>query len=319
VGALEVHVDRIRAALEGIDPDSVTRQLGDYLSGNVTTHLLRGPKTIGVRVWVPGHERRTPQDIGQLRLMASDGHLFPLARIATVQAVSGQPQINRNNLKRMVAVTGRIQGRSLGAVIADIKVLMSKPGALPDGVYYELGGVYQQQQIAFKGLIIVFLAALALVFALLLFLYERFKIALAIMAIPLLSISGVFTGLWVAGVELNISSMMGMTMIIGIIADAAVFYFSEFQSLPQNGQDSNLERLILAGKNRMRPIAMTTIAAILTLSPLAFAIGQDSAMQQPLAVAIISGLMLQLPLLLIVMPVLYVARAEQQAAESSAA
>jgi multidrug efflux pump subunit AcrB len=154
---------------------------------------------------------------------------------------------------------------------------------------------------------------------LLLFLYERFKIALAIMAIPLLSISGVFTGLWVAGVELNISSMMGMTMIIGIITEAAVFYFSEFQSLPQNGQDSNLERLILAGKNRMRPIAMTTIAAILTLSPLAFAIGQDSAMQQPLAVAIISGLMLQLPLLLIVMPVLYVARAEQQAAESSAA
>ncbi|MDE2300697.1 MAG: efflux RND transporter permease subunit, partial [Burkholderiales bacterium] len=303
--ALEVRIDRTRAALEGVDPDSATRQLSDYLSGTVTTQLLQGPKTIGVRVWVPGHERRTPEDVALLRMKASDGHLFPLERIATIEAVSGQPQINRDNLKRMVAVTGRIEGRSMGAVIADVKTVMARPGLLPPSVYYELGGLYQQQQIAFKGLILVFLAALALVFVLLLFLYERFRVTLAIMAIPLLSISGVFIGLWVAGIELNISSMMGMTMIVGIVTEAAVFYFSEYEMLSAEGTGDLLERLILAGKNRMRPIAMTTVAAILTLLPLALAIGQGSAMQQPLAVAIVAGLTLQLPLVLLVMPVIY--------------
>lgn len=311
--SLEVRIDRIRAALEGVEPDAATRQLSDYLSGTVTTQVLQGPKSVGVRVWVPGQERRTPDDIGRLRLTASDGHLFPLARIANIEAVSGEPQINRDNLKRMVAVTGRISGRSLGAVIVDVKAELAKAGMLPDGFYYELGGLYQQQQIAFKGLIIVFLAAISLVFVLLLFFYERFRIALAIMAIPLLSISGVFIGLQLAGVELNISSMMGITMIVGIVTEAAVFYFSEYEMLSAEGTGSGVENLILAGKNRMRPIAMTTIAAILTLTPLAFAIGQGSAMQQPLAVAIIAGLMLQLPLVLIVMPVLYGVRGDGHA------
>lgn len=303
--ALEVHIDRTLAALEGVDPDAATRQLAGYLSGTVTTQLLQGPKTVGVRVWVPGSERRTPEDVGLLRLKASDGHLFPLARIAKITAVTGQPQIDRDNLKRMVAVTGRIAGRSLGAVMSDVKKVVAQPGLVPVTITYEFGGLYAQQQIAFKGLIIVFLSALALVFVLLLFFYERFRITLAIMAIPLLSISGVFIGLWLAGVELNISSMMGMTMIVGIVTEAAVFYFSEYEMLSKEDPGSRLERIILAGKNRMRPIAMTTVAAILTLLPLALALGQGSAMQQPLAVAIIAGLTLQLPLVLLVMPVIY--------------
>jgi multidrug efflux pump subunit AcrB len=123
------------------------------------------------------------------------------------------------------------------------------------------------------------------------------------MAIPLLSISAVFIGLWATGIELNISAMMGMTMIVGIVTEVAIFYFSELQSLPAGM--ARVEALIEAGKNRMRPIAMTTLAAILTLLPLALAIGQGSAMQQPLAIAIISGLVVQLPLVLLVMPVLF--------------
>jgi multidrug efflux pump subunit AcrB len=191
----------------------------------------------------------------------------------------------------------------MGSTIADIKRVMDAPNMLPHGVYYELGGLYQQQQIAFKGLMAVFAAAVALVFLLLLFLYERFQIALSIMAIPLLSISAVFIGLWATGIELNISAMMGMTMIVGIVTEVAIFYFSELQSLPVDMV--RIEALIEAGKNRMRPIAMTTLAAILTLLPLALAIGQGSAMQQPLAIAIISGLVVQLPLVLLVMPVLF--------------
>jgi multidrug efflux pump subunit AcrB len=203
----------------------------------------------------------------------------------------------------MVAVTGRISGRSMGSVIADVQKVMGTPNLLPKGMYYELGGLYKQQQIAFQGLMAVFVAAVGLVFLLLLFLYESFRMALSILAIPLLAVSAVFVGLWLAGVDLNISAMMGMTMIIGIVTEVAIFYFSEFRDLIR---DMPLHpALIQAGQNRMRPIAMTTFAAILTLLPLAFAIGQGSAMQQPLAVAIIAGLVVQLPLVLLIMPVLF--------------
>jgi multidrug efflux pump subunit AcrB len=184
-----------------------------------------------------------------------------------------------------------------------VQKALSDRRLLPTGVYYELGGLYQQQQIAFKGLLTVFGAAIALVFGLLLFLYERFRIALAVMAMPLLAAGAVFIGLWMTGIELNISAMMGMTMIIGIVTEVAIFYVSELEGLEANGLPLD-QALIDAGRNRLRPIAMTTIAAILALLPLAFAFGQGSAMQQPLAIAIISGLIVQLPLVLLLLPVL---------------
>jgi multidrug efflux pump subunit AcrB len=118
----------------------------------------------------------------------------------------------------------------------------------------------------------------------------------------LLALSAVTIGLWVTRTELNISSMMGMTMIVGIATEVAIFYVSELVSIPETRDPR--EALIEAGVNRMRPIAMTTFAAILALAPLALGIGAGSAMQQPLAIAIISGLMLQMPLVLIFLPVL---------------
>jgi multidrug efflux pump subunit AcrB len=149
----------------------------------------------------------------------------------------------------------------------------------------------------------VFAAAAMLVFLLLLFIYESFGLALSVLFTALLAVSAVFVGLWLTHIDLNISAIMGMTMIIGIVTEVAIFYFSEQQELAPSAtwRDS----LIEAGQNRMRPIAMTTLAAILTLLPLAFAIGQGSQMQQPLAIAIISGLVVQLPLVLCVMPVLF--------------
>ncbi|MHB8347263.1 MAG: efflux RND transporter permease subunit [Acidiferrobacterales bacterium] len=302
--ALEIHINRLKAALEGVSARRVTRQLTEFLTGTVTTRVQKGPKMVGVRVWIPHDLRGTDRDPRSLLIRAADGHKFPLSRIARIVAVSGQPEIEQENLKRMVAVTGRISGRSVGSVIRDVKKVMRQPGLLPAGVYYQLGGLYKQQIIAFKGLAAVFVAATALVFLLLLFLYERFRVALAIMAIPLLAVSAVFIGLWVTHIELNISAMMGMTMIIGIVTEVGIFYFSEYEAVAPDMP--RVDALIAAGKNRMRPIAMTTVAAILTLLPLAFAIGQGSAMQQPLAVAIISGLAVQLPLTLLVMPVLFV-------------
>jgi CzcA family heavy metal efflux pump len=302
--ALDVRIRPDAAAAEGVDPQTIAQAISDMLAGNVATQFQRGPKTIGIRVRVDGASSLTDTALGQLLVRAPDGHLFPISRVADLIPVSGEPEISRDNLKRMVAVTGRISGRDLGSTIGAVRQLLDKPGILPPGVYYELGGLYQQQQIAFKGLMVVFGAAVALVFALLLFLYERFRIAAAVLAMPLLAVGAVFIGLWVTGIELNISAMMGMTMIIGIVTEVAIFYVSEFYGLMREEGVPLQQALLDAGRNRLRPIAMTTIAAILALLPLAFALGQGSAMQQPLAIAIISGLVAQLPLVLLVLPTL---------------
>lgn len=301
--ALDLHIDPATAALQGMDVASIAQAAQNALSGVVATQIIHPAKLEDVRVWIPLAMRQKQQNIETLMIRAPDGHVFPLSRVAKAEVISGQPQVTRENLQRMVAVTGRITGRDTGSVMRDVKKILNKPGMFPKGSYYKVGGLYHEQQIAFKGLIIVFAAAVALVFCLLLFLYERFVVALSIMAMPLLSVAAVFSGLWITGAELNISAMMGMTMIVGIVTEVSIFYFSEYEELRNVHKDS--DALTQAGVNRARPIIMTTLTAILTLLPLAFALGQGSAMQQPLAIAIVSGLLIQLPLVLIVMPVLY--------------
>ena len=297
--ALNIQVDRVKVGLEGIDPEAVTKTLTDFLSGNVTTHIQEGPKLIGVRVWIPRDARDTMRNIENLLLRAPDGHLFPLKRVASLIPVSGEPEIMRDDLKRMVAVTARISGRDLGSTVSDVKRALARSGVIPSKVLYSFGGLYEQQQIAFRDLTVILIAAILLVFLLLLFLYESFRVAFAMLLVPLFAVAGVFFGLWVTGTEFNITSRMGMTMIVGIVTEIAIFYYSEFRSLPASD-----DRLILAGINRMRAISMTAFAAILALLPLALGIGRGSAMQQPLAIAIISGLIFSLPLVLIALPAL---------------
>lgn len=298
--ALSIRVLRDKAALEGLSPADVQQTLSNYLTGTITTQLQEGPKMVNLRVWIPANERSTMRALDHLRIRSPDGHWVPLKRIAEITTESGQAQIARDNLKRMVAVTARISGRDMGSTIADVIKTLDQPGMLPKDVYYVLGGLYEQQRVAFHDLIIVFIAAVALVFILLLYLYEHFHVALAMMLTTLSAVAAVFIGLWLTNTELNITAMMGMTMVIGIVTEVSIFYYSEYQSL--HDSQMGVQRLIMAGNNRMRPIAMTTVAAILALMPLALGIGAGSEMLQPLAIAIVSGLIVQIPLVLIVLP-----------------
>ena len=300
--ALEIRVDRAKAALEGLSPDAVTLMLTDYVTGAVTTHVQQGVKMTGVRVWVPEGTRATARDLGMLRLRAPDGHLFPLKRVATMEVMTGQPQVKREDLKTMVPVTARISGRDLGSTIREMTERLEQPGFLPKGVYYHLGGLYQEQQTAFRGLLAVFLSAAVLVFVVLLFLYESLRVAAVMLLTTLLTIPAVFIGLWWTGTELNVTSLMGLTMVLGIVTEVGIFYYCEYQDLRDCVDRKG--RLIQAGLNRLRPITMTTLAAILALLPLALAVGEGSAMQKPLAIAIISGLLVQVPLVVIVLPIL---------------
>jgi multidrug efflux pump subunit AcrB len=223
--------------------------------------------------------------------------------VATTQFVNGQPEITRDNLAQIVAVTAEIGGgHDLGSTVAAVQRALHAPGVLPPGVYYTIGGAYLQQQLAARGMMKVFAAAAVAEFILMLFLYGRFWLPLIIIASAVISSSAVFIGLWITKTELNITAMMGMVMIVGIATEMAIFFASEYQELEKTMPAR--EALQNAALNRLRPIVMSTLAMILALIPLGAAIsGSGDQMLQPLAIAIIAGILIQLPLVLIAMPV----------------
>jgi len=302
--ALEIDVNSAAAAMEGLTASDIANQVNSYLYGSVATQYLGTVQDVGVRLWLdPPGSRIHRDDLGNLPIRSASGKILRLATVASVQFVAGQPELTRDNLAQVVPVTAEISGsRDLGSTITDIKKVLARPGMLPQGVHYTLGGQYKQQQEAVQGMIRVFAAALIAEFILLLFLYERFWLPVIIIASSLVSTGAVFLGLWVTGVELNITAMMGMVMIVGISTEMAIFLVSEYQELERTMPPR--EALYEAARNRLRPITMSTIAMILALVPLGAAVsGSGDQMLQPLAIAIIAGALVQLPLVLLAMPV----------------
>ncbi|WP_394752759.1 efflux RND transporter permease subunit [Crenothrix sp.] len=299
--ALTIRVLPEQAALAGLSSDEIKLALNAYLTGTLATQLQEGIKMLNLRVWIPEHDRANTYALKQLPIRTATGQFVPLQRVAEITTVTGQPQIHRDNLKRMVAITARLNGRDLGSAITAIEQTLKQPNMLPRGVYYVLGGLYAEQQTAFTDMLVVFIAAVALVFVLLLAVYESFRVAVAMILTTLSSMAAVFIGLLLTHTELNIMAIMGMTMVIGIVTEVAVFYYSEYENLP-NAEQQPWQHLIDAGINRMRPIAMTTLAAIFALLPLALGLGAGAEMLQPLAIALIFGLVIQIPLVLLVLP-----------------
>ncbi len=301
--ALEIHVNSAAAAMEGLTVSEVASQVDSYLHGAVATQYLGTVQDVGVRLRLdPPGSRIRRDDLGNLPLRSASGRILRLATVASVRFVAGQPELTRDNLAQVVPVTAQISGsRDLGSTIADVRKALDRPGMLPPGVYYTLGGQYEQQQQAVRGMIRMFAAALVAELILLLYLYERFWLPVIILTSSLISTGAVFLGLWVTGVELNITAMMGMVMIVGISTEMAIFLVSEYQELEKTLPPR--QALYEAARNRLRPITMSTLAMILALVPLGAAIsGSGDQMLQPLAIAIIAGALVQLPLVLLAMP-----------------
>jgi len=299
--AVDIRFDRVRAALEGLDPENASAQLNLLLGGSVTSEIQSGEKMVGIRVWTPESLRERIEQLGALPLRGASGQMVPLARIADISVAVGQPQQDRENLRDIVAVTARLEGRDLGSAIKDVQATVAKLHLAP-GIRIEYGGIYAEQQRSFNELVLVFLAALLLVATLLMYLYERVSVVVAILATSLLTFPGVFVGLWLTGTELDLSSMMGLTMVIGIVTEVAIFFFAEVDTRGA----ITAKDLVHATEARLRPILMTSAIAILALMPLALGIGTGSEMQRPLAITIISGLIAAIPLVLLVMPAIFV-------------
>ena len=297
--ALDIKLDPVRVAIEGLDAATIGQQLESLIGGTQAGNLLVGEKLVGIRLRSTAALRDRVEAIAELPLRAADGHLLALRRVANVQIAPGQAQVVREDLAQMIAVTGRLEGRDLGSAMTEVRRVV-RDMRIPPSIRVEYGGLYREQQSSFQGLALVFLTALLLVTALLLYLYEQWAVVLAILATIAASVSSVFLGLWITGTELDVSAIMGLTMVVGIVAEIAILFFAD---IPIEG-GAKLEQIVLAGSRRLRPILMTSLIAVFALMPLALGLNGAS-MQTPLAIAIIAGLLGAVPLVLLFMPVVY--------------
>ena len=202
----------------------------------------------------------------------------------------------------MGVVTARLNNRDLGSTLTDIRNNLSTKISLPSGYHIEYGGEYQQQQQAFKELMLILIAAVLLVFTVILFLFRKIKIALAIIFIAILGVAGCLLSLLLTGTPLNVGSYTGIIMIVGIIGENAIFTYRQYQECDVSL--SHLQKIEYSIAQRLRPKLMTATAAIMALIPLALGIGAGAQLHQPLAIAVIGGLVFALPLLLVVLPII---------------
>lgn len=298
-------IDDRKAALAGLSTADVQDQISAMIQGIAKTQVQHGERLINIRVLFPEKYRTDFESIQKANLINSSGAKIPLSSIATFTRTNGNAELNREGLRQMVAVTARISGRDLGHTMQDIKKTIAKSFVLPNGVSLSYGGIYQTQQESFRDLLIVALASIALVFIVLLFEFKEFAVPFSILLITVLSLFGTFLALYLSKVALNISSFVGMVLIIGIVAENAIFLLHTtkvFQT--KDGIDLD-NALVKACHERTRPILMTTLGAVLAFLPLALGIGEGTQMQQPLAIAIIGGFSVSSLLLFFALPMMY--------------
>jgi multidrug efflux pump subunit AcrB len=207
-------------------------------------------------------------------------------------------------LRQFVPVTARLEGKDLGTAISEIKAQLAKDVKFPPGMTIEYGGLYQEQQASFRELALSLVLAVVLVFITLLIEFRSFAHPVAIVTGAVLALGGVLLGLFLTGETLNVVSLMGMIMVVGIVAKNGILMLDAVEEHLQEG-DSLRQALLRSGRRRFRPVLMTSLAAILGMLPLALALGAGAELLQPLAIAVIGGLAVALLLSLVVTPTVY--------------
>jgi len=248
--------------------------------------------------------RTSLDSVKALQVRSSAGQLFRLDQVADIEIDKGQAEIERENLRQMISVTGRLEGSDLGTAISQIRAQLAKDVKLPAGMTVEFGGQYEEEQSSFRELMIALILAVMLVFITLLIEFRSFAHPIAIVTGAVLALSGVLLALFITGSTLNVVSLMGMIMIVGIVAKNGILMLDAVEEHLAAG-DTLRQALLRSGRRRFRPVLMTSLAAMLGMLPLALAIGAGSELLQPLAIAVIGGLTMALALSLIVTPTVY--------------
>jgi multidrug efflux pump subunit AcrB len=302
--AVTFQVDPSVAARAGFTAEEVALDASAILEGEpAPTPVVTNDRAYTLRVRFPAEYRASLEAMRDTLLVSSTGHTATLGALSTVVENPGQTEVRRENLQRDVAVTARLEGRSLGSGMADVQKVVAGLH-IPSSIRVEYGGTYQEQQKSFHDLVIVLILAILLLFIVLLFEFGTFAAPVAILSSALLSTSGVFIALLITRTTFNISSFMGMIMVIGIVAKNGILLLDADQKMRRLGLPSE-NAMLQAARRRLRPIVMTALATVAGMLPLAFAIGAGSQMLQPLAIAVIGGVLISMVLSLIITPAVH--------------
>jgi multidrug efflux pump subunit AcrB len=299
------NVDPVAAGRYGLTVQDISGQLAANWLGEVATDLRLPDRTVPVRVRLPDSFRFNPNNFPQTLIRTPDGKPIPVSEVASMERANGQGELKRENLRPMAVVSGRLEERDLGSAVAEIQTNLSKL-TLPIGYTYEIGGQHQAQTQAFGELLMVFALAVVLVFTILVIQFRAWVPAILILLAAPLSLGGALLLLLLTGTDLNISSAMGIILLVGLVVKNGIMLLDFSEKLHQEGEPFDAA-IAHAGRIRLRPILMTTFCTLFGLLPLALGLGAGAELQKPLALAVIGGLALSTPVTLLAVPGLYAA------------
>jgi CzcA family heavy metal efflux pump len=301
-----LHVDDAESNRIGMTPQQVGADVSGSLLGVAAGEVRLEDRALAVRVRAPDSVRFDPLRLGSLPIMGTGRRATPLSVLATITPVTTRAELERENQQQMISMTADLGSRSLGSVVADVrKVLAAHPA--PAGIRVELGGQYAGQQDAFRALLIVLALAAVSVIAVMLIQFESFIEPLVVVLAAPVSFVGALALLAATGTPLNVSSFMGLILLVGLIVKNGIILL-DFTHLRMRTEGVTLETAIQeAARTRLRPILMTTLCTLFGLLPLALGLGAGSELQRPLALAVIGGLALSTPITLFLVPTILVA------------
>jgi multidrug efflux pump subunit AcrB len=288
----------------GFTPQEVAEDATAILDGvEVSTPVISNGRPYSVRIRLGDESRKSLESMRDTVFNSSSGHTASLGSMTNITQLPPQNEILRENLQQLVTVTARLEGTDLGTAVNRVQARVQSMH-LPPSVRVQYGGTYQEQQKSFAELARVLILALVLVFGVLLTEFRNFAAPTAILISSVLSISGVVGALLLTGTTFNVASFMGLIMVIGIVAKNGILLLDADERYRTEGQNAR-EAMMMAAQRRLRPILMTAIAAVSGMLPLALALGSGSQMLQPLAIAVIGGLVISMVLSLLVTPIVY--------------
>jgi len=300
---LDMRVDSIQAGQLGLTESDVAQQVQDGLFGRVATQIRQGDKLVDVRVHLLDSVRRDPQQLDQIPIVGTNGTTLPLSAVAKIKPTTGEEAILRENQLRYVSFKGGVEKRDLGSVVQDINKKLAG-FKLPQGYILSVGGLIASQQQSFSQLLMVMGLGVLLVYLVLVIQFRDLLQPLVIFTTIPLALLGVVLSLWVTQTPLNVSSFMGIILLVGLVVKNGIILLEYTNRLRLEGHSVE-SALLEAGRVRLRPILMTTLCTILGLLPLALGLGAGAELQKPLAIAVIGGLSLSTIFTLIFVPVVF--------------
>src|SRR5213595_2503928 len=279
------------------------------LLGVPAGEIRAGDRPVAVRVRAPDSVRFDPQRLRALPLLGGPGRrVTPLGSLATFESTESRLSLERENQQQVIALTADVSGRSLGGVMTEVRRVLAEHRA-PPGVRVALAGQYAGQLEAFRALLLVLALAAVSVCAVMVVQFESFVEPLVVLLVAPVSFVGALALLFLTGTPLNVSSFMGLILLVGLIVKNGIILldFTRLRMRAEGGKTPLEVAIREAARVRFRPILMTTLCTLFGLLPLALGIGPGSEMQRPLALAVIGGLALSTPITLFAVPTLLVA------------